>query len=193
MMKYFTFSLFLMCFMVLTSGCCYPVRYDGPYKGKVVDAETGQPIEGVVILGAWYKEIATAAGGVSSFYDAAETVSDRNGEFEIRGLGLKILTNIGPMHVLIFKSGYQQIGMGLWESLSLDGGLLMKKVTWEGNRAIILLKKVTIAQRKKDPLYPPMPPSEASLGKVRLMLMEINKDLKNCGFEPITVWGGERI
>jgi hypothetical protein len=24
------------------------VRYDGPYKGRVLDAETGKPLEGVV-------------------------------------------------------------------------------------------------------------------------------------------------
>lgn len=185
---------FLFCILFfLQAGCCYPLRYDGPYKGKIVDAETGQPVEGVVVLGTWSKVAVTPAGGVSSYYDAQETVTDRNGEFEIQGLGLKILSTVESMNVLIFKSGYAYIGRGPWESLKLDGGLLMKKVTWEGDRAIIPLKKVTTEERKKDPLYPPMPPTEAPLDKVRLMLIELNKDLIQHGFEPLQIWCGAKI
>jgi hypothetical protein len=184
-------ALFTLIALILASGC-YPVRYDGPYKGQVVDAGTGEPIEGAVVLGVWYKEIPTAAGGVSSYYDAEETVTDRNGKFEIKGKGLRILTNITPMNVLIFKAGYQYIGPGMWESLKLDGGLMKKKVAWEGDRAIIPLRKVTMEERRNDPLYPPIPPAEASIEKVRLILREINKDLIRNGFAPITDWNEKR-
>jgi hypothetical protein len=169
---------FLLCFAT----ACYPIRHDGPYKGRVVDAETGKPIEGVVVLGVWYKEIATAAGGVSSYYDAKETVTDKNGEFEIKGIGLRIFTNIGPMHVLIFKAGYEYIGSGPWESLKLDGGLLKKNAAWEGKRAIIPLRKLTKEEREKQgsPDYPSEAPE-----KIRLILREINKDRVERGLKPV--------
>ncbi len=66
-------------------GCAYPFRYDGTYKGKVVDADTGQPIEGVVVLGVWETVTITPAGGTHDYYDAKETVTDKNGEFLISG------------------------------------------------------------------------------------------------------------
>lgn len=165
--------------MAITTSC-YPARYDGPYKGKIVDAETGNPIEGVVVLGVWYKEIATAAGGVSSYYDAAETLTNKNGEFEIRGKGLKIMSNVGPMHVLIFKSGYQYID-GPWESFKVDEGLLKKKVAWEGDRAIIPLRMLTLEERKKRIVARPSVPDE----KMRMLTNELNKERVEEGLSPL--------
>jgi hypothetical protein len=176
---------FCALFLLLAS-CCYPIRYDGPYKGRVVEAETGKPIEDVVVLGVWYKEITTAAGGVSSYYDAAETVTDKNGEFEINGLGLKILTNVGPMNILIFKAGYEYVGMGPWESFREDE-ILRKRIKWDDERAIIPLKKLTLEERKS----PPSPPSQAPLEKVILMLKEIDKSDMERNLSPRKFWGGK--
>lgn len=181
--------LIFMLIILLAMGCCRPIVFDGPYKGRVIDADTAKPIEGVVVLGVWYKEIATPAGGVSSYYDADETVSDKKGNFEIKGKGLKILTDMGPMNVLIFKAGYEYIGEGPWQSLKHDGGLMMKKVNWEGNRAIIPLRKLTMEERKS----PPDPPSEAPFEKIRLILKEIDQDDVERGLEPRRTWKGKSI
>jgi hypothetical protein len=156
---------------------CYPVRYDGPYKGRVVDAESGKPIEGVVVLGVWYKEIATPAGGVGSYYDAKETVTDRDGEFEIKGMGLKILTNIGPMNVLIFKAGYEYIGMYMWETLKVDP----RKITWEGEKAIIPLRRLTVKEMEKRITTRPSVPDE----KMTVLTKEINKERLGEGLSPL--------
>jgi len=172
----FTGIIILLLLMCFASGC-YPIRHDGPYKGRVVDAETGKPIEGVVVLGVWYKEIATAAGGVGSYYDAKETVTDKNGDFEIKGKGLRILTNIGPMHVLIFKAAYEYIGSGLWDSLKSDGGLLKKKITWEEKRAIIPLKKLTMEERKKRYVDKETIPDE----KQKRLIKELNREYNALG------------
>ena len=174
-------------FLLFVVGCCYPVRYDGPYKGKVIDADTGKPIEGVVVLGVWYKEIATAAGGVSSYYDADETVTNKEGEFEIKCKGLRILTNIGPMNVLIVKASYEYVGMYPWETLKVDP----RNITWEGEKAIIPLRKLMMEERKKRS-GPPDPPSEASLNKVILLLKEIDKDDRERGLKTRGIWKGEK-
>lgn len=168
-------------------------RYDGPYRGKVIDADTRVPIEGVVVLGTWSRETPTPGGAVHSFYDAMETVTDKNGDFEIKGLGLLVLSNVIPMDVLIFKAGYEYLGSP-WESLKKSKYLIeKKKIKWEGDKAIIPLKWVTIDERKKDALYPPIPPTEAPLGKIRRMLQEINKDLMLHGFDPMKTWGRDKI
>lgn len=171
-MKIKIISLSCILFLLL-AGCCYPVRYDGPYKGRVIDADTGQPIEGVVVLGVWYKVAVTPAGGVSSYYDAAETVTDKNGNFEIRGLGLMILTNVDVMDVLIFKAGYQYMGSGPWDSFKEDK-ILRKRIKWDDERAIIPLRKLTVEERKKQ--GSPDFPSEAPRDRIRKILEEINKD-----------------
>lgn len=181
----------LGCLLMVIMSSCYPVRYDGPYKGRVIDAETGQPIEGVVVLGEWSKGLMTPAGTVHSYYDVAETVTDKNGDFEIPGLGLKILTRVEPMNVLIFKAGYEYIGMGPWESFRKDG-ILKRKVTWRGDRAIIPLRKLTMEERKKGH-GPPEPPSKAPFEKVRLMLLEIDKEDIERGFSSRGVWNGKKI
>lgn len=168
-------------FWIVTAGCVqYVARYDGPYEGKVIDAETRAPIEKVVVLGVWYKEVPTVAGAVSSYYDARETITDSNGDFKIPGKGLKILSDVGVMNVLIFKAGYEYIGLGTWEAFKEDPTF---KVQWEGEKAIIPLRKLTIEERKKQgsPDYP----SEAAEQKIRLMLIEINKDRTERGLEPV--------
>ena len=91
------------------------VRYDRSYKGKVIDADTGEPIEAAVVLGVWNKEYPTPGGGVSEFYDARETVTDKNGEFSISGMGLRVMSNLEPMDVVIFKAGYEHLGYMQWE------------------------------------------------------------------------------
>jgi hypothetical protein len=167
----------LICLFLFLPACCYPVRYDGPYKGRVIDADTGQPIEGVVVLGVWSKVAATPAGGVSSYYDAQETVTDRNGEFEIPGLGLKILSKVAPMNAIIFKVGYEHLNVS-WE-LIRENKFNDKKIKWDGKRAIIPLRKWSLEERRNrfGDYYVSGVPDE----KRKLLLREIEREDKEIG------------
>ena len=127
--------------------CAYGIRYDGPYSGRVIDADTGQPIEGAVILGVWYREIVTPGGATHNFYDAKEIVTDKKGDFTLSGQGLLVLSNIIPMDVLIFKAGYEHLGLMPWISLKKDI-FLNKRIKWEGSKAIIPLKTWTLEERR---------------------------------------------
>ena len=165
----------------LAAGCLQLAGYEGDYKGRVVDAETGQPIPGVVVLGVWYSKTPTPAGSTSHFHDAKETVTDGKGEFTIPGKGLKILSNVEPMNVLIFKAGYEHIGMGPWESLKYSR-ILRDRIKWEGDRAIIPIKKLTIEERRKKgvPSRPSMPGE-----KMPLLTKEVNKERLEQGLPPL--------
>ena len=180
MKKHIFFGLLGVLVSILNTGCVYSVaRYDGPYEGRIVEADTGKPIEGVVVLGVWYKETPTVAGAVSTYYDARETVTDKKGEFKIPGMGLKILSSVAGMDVLIFKAGYESLGFVPWQSLKIDE-ILKMKVRWEGEKAIISLRKLTLEERKS----PPYPPTEAVNGnRARLLEKEINKDRRERGLE----------
>jgi len=174
--------MFLAILIILSQGCTYAVRYDGTYRGKVIDAETGQPMEETVVLGTWYTITPTVAGSVSKYYDARETVTDRNGEFLISGMGLRIMSNLEPMHFLIFKPGYEYIGPMSWVSLKVDI-LFSKKIKWEENKPIIQLKKLTTEERKKSGTFPPYPPIEIPKEKTILMMEYIYKERKERGLD----------
>ena len=176
--------VFLFCLIFLSS--CYAARIDGPYEGRVIDADTGKPIEGVVVLGTWSRETPTVAGAVSHYYDAMETVTDKNGEFKIKGLGLLVFSNVLPMDVMIFKAGYEYLDSS-WESLKRSKYLIeKKKIKWEGDKAIIPLRKLAREERRKN--VPPLPPGEAPYKKIKLMLEEYNKNSENLGLGIIDVW-----
>ncbi len=182
MKKLFVITLFNILLILLTSAYASAIRYDGPYEGKVIDAETGLPIERVVVLGEWSKEYPSPGGAVSEYYDAFETVTDKNGEFSIPGQGLLIFSNITPMDVLIFKAGHEYVS-GSWRSLKVSY-LYSTKIKWDGNKAIIPLRKLTMAERKKEgiPSRPSIP-----LEKMKLMTEEISKERVEQGLKPFRI------
>jgi hypothetical protein len=93
----------------LTLGCTITREYDA-YYGKVIDAETREPIEGAAVLAVYYTEIYWIAGASSRFADAQETLTDKNGEFKIPAIRInKFRLLSGWDHYpqfTIFKPGY---------------------------------------------------------------------------------------
>jgi hypothetical protein len=71
----------------LTAGCLpgYLVYPSGPYRGRVVDAETKQPLAGAAVVAVWEREGAVLGphGPSEEYYDAVEVVTDAQGEFTI--------------------------------------------------------------------------------------------------------------
>jgi hypothetical protein len=79
---------------------------DGPYRGKVIDLETGEPIEGAVVAGTWELYILYIK---PSFCDAEETITDKNGEFVLPKASCFTLWPLAKMrnlHFIVFKPGY---------------------------------------------------------------------------------------
>jgi hypothetical protein len=111
----------------------------GPYKGRLIDEKSGAPIQGVVVVGYWTNETPTLGGGATNCLDARETVSDVNGEFTVPTSTYGEF--FGEMKIAIYKVGYEGVRC-LWESLNRAGGCLVNQANWEGDRAIIPMKKV---------------------------------------------------
>jgi len=86
--------------------CVSPLRYDGPYEGRIIDYDTNQPIDGVVVDAVWYKRYTTLADSSSEYFDTRETVTDKNGNFSISGQGLLIFSCIDYPSITMFKAGY---------------------------------------------------------------------------------------
>ena len=77
---------------------------EGPYRGKVIDLDTQEPIEGAVVAGVWVLEF-----NFTPFCDAKETVTDKNGEFFLPKAScftLWPLAEMNRMDIIVFKPGY---------------------------------------------------------------------------------------
>lgn len=115
------------------------VNCAGPYKGRLIEAEGGPPIPGVVVVGFWTNDIPTVGGGVTRCLDARETVSDEKGEFTIPISTYGEL--FGEMNAAIYKVGYVLMVRGPWDSLK-DVDIWQNHVRWEGDRVIVRMEKV---------------------------------------------------
>ncbi len=115
-----TVLIALMMVLFTATGCAGFIR--GPFSGKVVDAETKEPIEGAVVLVVWNKAIYGSPGGpLTYFEEAKETLTDKNGDFFIEkynGVIINPLARIRDLDVriLIYKPGYCKFPGQLYSS-----------------------------------------------------------------------------
>ena len=73
----------LLLIIGLGSSLFYPVFAGGPYKGRVIDSETKQSLEGAAVLAVWESVTPTIADNVYSCLDAEEVLTDSNGRFVV--------------------------------------------------------------------------------------------------------------
>ena len=108
-----TIILYLTFMLFSTTACA------ATFKGRVIDADTKEPIEGAVVVASWNEERATVSGPSSRLKDVKETLTDKNGQWVIRGpRGMEggnitaIFTFLTgtyytrPPEFIIFKPGY---------------------------------------------------------------------------------------
>lgn len=178
MMKFIGRMSLLLFFLVLTAGCVSYARIDGPYEGKVIDAQTRQPVKGAVVLGVWNKYQFTVGGPTGEFYDSVEVLTDENGHFKIDGLGVRVLSNVDEMDIMIFKAGYSHLDYGPWSSYKTLTG--SKDVEWDGEKMTVPLRKLSFEElRNRHVTRQGLPGS-----REKLMTREMNKDRVLLGYTP---------
>lgn len=75
-----TISILLLTLLLFSTSAC-----GATFKGKVIDADSKQPIEGAVVVASWSEERATPAGPTTRLKDVKETLTDKNGMWLIEG------------------------------------------------------------------------------------------------------------
>ena len=99
------FASLLLVFLV-AAGCRMGPAQWGPFRGQIVDADTGAPIAGAHFMVMWERDHPNPVHWTQSFYDAQETVTDPDGRFEIpRQRRLFTLFVRGPVFAA-FAPGY---------------------------------------------------------------------------------------
>ena len=124
-------------FAIFLQACAH----GGPYKGRVIEDVNGEPIAGVVVVVYWTYTTPNVGGGTTHCLDADEAVTDAGGEFDIPARKAGLFGRTGTANLAIYKVGYQRFGPGPWSSLK-EASSLKKIVKWEGDRAVIPLKRV---------------------------------------------------
>lgn len=88
-----------------------PVLAGGPWKAQVVDADTGQSLEGVVVLMYWITYTSSWAGWAGAgYHDAEEVVTGPEGRFIVpRRLAFTLIPwKKVSREMVIFRGGYGQ-------------------------------------------------------------------------------------
>lgn len=106
----FFFLTSILIFNTSISHAGWLIYHKPEFKGKVIDAESKEPIEGVVVV-AIYKShpiISGPGGGSSSIINIKEVLTDKNGEFHIPSYTTTIqpLSKEDNVDFIIYKPGY---------------------------------------------------------------------------------------
>lgn len=85
----------------------------GPWQAQVVSADSKQPLEGVVVLAWWTRNVRSFGGPSEDYRDSQEVLTGRDGRFTIESRWFFSLNPLvffrGPF-VAMFKSGYGDYG-----------------------------------------------------------------------------------
>ena len=182
-------ALFFVFMFFSTTACAMT------FKGRVIDADTKEPIEGAVVVASWYEERATVAGPSSQLKDVKETLTDENGKWVIKGpRGMEggnitaIFTFLTgtyytrPPEFIIFKPGYCSWPAGL-EIDACKGK--MKGYGKNYHRAISEIIELPKLTERKDRLrnLPGPVSGEGADEKQKKFIELINKESRNLGLK----------
>ena len=114
MKKFITLLIMVVLVFFATSAQAWLIYSKPEFRGRIIDAETREPIEGVVVVVVYYEHtiIGGPGGGGTSVIKAKETLTDKKGEFYFPAY----ITLMGPNSredratFIIFKPGYMSGG-----------------------------------------------------------------------------------
>jgi hypothetical protein len=160
-----------------------PYYYLPPFEGKVVDAETKEPISGAAVLAVYYGEYPTIAGANTYAIDAKETLTDEEGEFNIAELKEWFGDHPGTpveANLIIFKPGY-----GVFPRHRGSKAIGENK-SWPppGKYVVYELPKLKTREERRSNL--PMRP-EIPSEKMKTFVSLINGERISLGYRPLTV------
>jgi hypothetical protein len=161
----YRFIPLLLSASLLCSGCVAYLGYGGPYEGRVIDRDSREAIEGAVVHGTWLKHDPCSKTAAATFHESQEILTDKKGEFKIKGVGLRILSCLDEMEVTVFKAGYTQLGSTPWSALkNTPPGA---DVEWEGGTAVFRLRRMTMEERRnREVTLPDTPDSNRVLYRI---------------------------
>jgi hypothetical protein len=142
--------------LILTAACRMGQEQWGPFRGQVVDFDTGDPIAGAHVMVMWLRE-PPALHLTQTFYDARETTTGADGRFEIPYERRWMTAFVTEPAVSVFVPGYVMEGA----AVVTGNGRPYVDPTFIGLRAL-----QTLDQKCK---YRPMEPAVTTSSVPRFM------------------------
>lgn len=128
------------------------IYHDGPYTGKIVDAETGEPIEGAAVLGIRSLEVYGIDTSLK-YINASEATTDKKGEFKVpavTGFYWWPFASLARTEFFIFKPGYDSYPPYDLMRPGITG--MEQKGFLDKNGNIIKLRKLSSPEERKEVL-----------------------------------------
>jgi hypothetical protein len=191
--RYWLTALLLLSLAVAAGWWFRPLPLSGPWRAQIVDAETGQPIEGVIVLAVWDKRTFAWPHPDRHYHDSEEVVSDKDGRVVISA---RIVTSrhpfevyIGPL-LTIFKAGY-----GRWQfhgtPTASNEDLMVVRQRADANRerfahegVVIVMSRVKSLEERKEILDRLMP-VEVPQAKIPRILAAYSEERVRLGLSPL--------
>ncbi len=189
----------LLIFNASQSLSAWLIYHKPEFRGRIVDAETKEPIEGVVVVVVYSKYTASITGRDTSVIKVKETLTDKNGEFYFPSY----TTIIGPLSgeyyasFIFYKPGYgsgpvaprglsapsEEIffskgigGTGELEGL-VNGKIAMIKVAF----GIVELPELKTREERLKAM--PSTPTDIGSKELPLLYKAINEERRRLGLE----------
>ncbi|MCI0484918.1 MAG: carboxypeptidase-like regulatory domain-containing protein [candidate division NC10 bacterium] len=160
----------------VVSGCtttAEAVEKWGPFRGQIVDVETGEPIAGAVVLAIWIELVDALVQTNTQFYDAREAVTGPDGRFEISRRKPPFFTfRILEPEFKVFAPGYAE---DRWVVTPPTGQALVDPTVIEMHRL-----KTGEELRQKSRGYPSYVPEE----RIPEFIRAINAERAMLGLKP---------
>lgn len=175
----------------------------GPWKGRIIDMETKEPLEGAVILAVWQRAYRTPAGENTYFYEAKEVLTDKDGRFAISAYTplnlLPIISYIRGPYFTFFKPGYLSLSSVDFGDFFLEGTkeapLERKEIggkTFRLAPGVIELPRLKTREERLDAQSNALPIGGVPDEKMPALLNLINAERKSLGLDPTHVGGGNK-
>jgi hypothetical protein len=160
----------------LAAGGGHLVYPSGPYTGRVLDAETTQPIAGAAVIAIWTREIPVGAHMPEQDWDAYETLSDANGEFTIpRRTHFTLIGWIEEPTLVAYFSAFAPGFLG-------DGD--RRNQGPPGTSLMIRLKRLTTREERVHYADRPVGTLMLSWDKIPNLMRLINEEAQRLGLQP---------
>ncbi len=164
----------------IAGGCGHLIYTSGPYRGRVIDAETRQPLAGAVVLAVWYWESFGLGHPSEGFHDALEVLTDANGEFAIpRETHFRVTGWVDKPGIVVYFPGYRDFSFVQvqWNGESIGSTLR--------EHTVVELPRLKSYKERKDVATIPSLAAGVPDEKMPNLIRLVNQELRTLGLQPI--------